>query len=291
MDEELDYLQIALEELNEQITHPQDDYSTGVDELNIAMGRLASRNTLCIVAGPSSAGKSWLTMNMIMENARNGVKCGYYDGENTPLVVIERFAALYCKTSYNAMLRDKRIALDSISEFSESEAYNNIKFGNGITKPFTLKAIQEFIVQNKLELLVIDNFALIQDGWGEGYQNYYNVVSVLRKLQYDTKCTIVIVSQVRRDKPVIKHLYTKDDVALTKGLADFATVVIMLDSEYINVNGTMRTRYYINVDKNRDGHKATITVDLLHSSEEFVNGREWRPEETSNAKTFKKNSN
>lgn len=209
---------------------------------------------LVIIAARTGIGKSGFCLNL-MEELSSNYNCLYFNMEMAEKQVYQRLVAI--NTGIAMKYHDKPETdhqMKAIMAGCESIAKKKIKILNQV--PTVSNIRRQIINESKLEhtIVFIDHVGLIKSlEKGSLYEKVTSIVKELRQITIDYDCTIILVSQLSRNKEEKKRP-SISDLRDSGELEQSATTVIMLhDENQENNRSKKEIEMEIIIGKNRNG--------------------------------------
>ncbi len=234
--------------------------STGFPELDKIITGIDRRNENMVIAARTGVGKSWVLLLMAAEASKQGLTVGIYSGEMSVDKVAYRVDTLLGHIDNRKISRGDLYYKDYYRSYLDSLAcsgYGAIKVltPNDIAGPATVDALQAFVEKEKLDILFIDQYSLLEDTSRAkvAHEKVANISKAVKNLQVLKQIPIISVSQMNRTKNEDKTQDTTQ-IALSDRIGQDATVILMLDkqdAEDPNHKGAYKVT--LNLVKARDG--------------------------------------
>ena len=233
--------------------------NTGFAELDKLIGGIDVENENMVIAARTGIGKSWTLLIMAAAAARQGLTVGIYSGEMSVDKVGYRIDTLLGHINNTAITRGYADAIsaykDYISKLPESRL-GSIKVitPNDIAGPATVDALRAFVEKEKLNILFVDQYSLLEDTSHakDGWARVANISKAIKNLQVMARIPIISVSQMNRTKNDDGSQDTTQ-IGLSDRIGQDATVVLMLDKKEEEQEGKKIYNLTINIVKSRDG--------------------------------------
>lgn len=225
-----------------------DVISTGFKELDDKLVGWKRGEELVIFMGRTGQGKSWMGLKFAMAAALQGERVGIYSGEMSTQQLQERILCCakqnYTDTKEDALEYIKSKNITDIKVLTQKE----------LRRRANINDIEEFIIREKLTMLVIDQLSLMEDCTSKPgtplRQQFGNISMDLFTLtsKYGLPCILLVQSNRagsdQKDGPALENIAESDAVAQN------ATRVISMKNE----NGVLT----LNVLKNRYGDSKMV---------------------------------
>lgn len=233
--------------------------STGFKELDKLVGGIDRENENLVIIARTGQGKTQLLLKMAAEASKQGLTVGIYEGEMTTDKVayrLDTFLGHLSNTSLNRgdlfIQQDYKHYIDSLSAVN----YGAIKVFTPNDVPtgrVTVDTLRTFIEKEKLDILFIDQYDLLDDlsRTKVYYEKIANIARDIKKLQVEKQIPIISVSQMNRTK---NENGTQDttQVAGSDMIPRYATIMIALEQGKYDEE-TRRVDLTFNIIKARDG--------------------------------------
>lgn len=253
----------------------------GFPELDAVLGGIDRKNENLVIAARPGVGKSWLLLAFAVNAYKQGMRVGLYSGEMTKEKVGIRFDTLYGHINNSAIMHgrdhngvDSRAYAKYIKDIREvRDAGQKCINTNNLPSVFkiitpneingspTVNALAAFVDREKLDILFIDQYSLLEDDSGAYKENekVANISKAVKNLQVRKQIPIVSVCQMNRQKNEDKS-QDVSQLGLSDRIGQDATTVLMLDRESLQPigegetsNGKDKNILVIRIAKARDG--------------------------------------
>ena len=266
--------------------------STGLKELDLAIGGIDKENENMVIAARTGIGKSWLLILIAVAAITQGLNVGFYSGEMSKDKVGYRMDTLLGKIKNSAITRGeqndyvKRAYQTYINGLSRNESLGefNVFTPNDIAGPATVPALRALVEKYHFDILLIDQYSLLEDTSKSVVQHerVANISKAIKNLQVMKQIPIISVAQMNRTKNEDDRGNKVQDatqIGLSDRIGQDATTILMLDRSVDKVDNSQRLT--INVVKARDGGDGTkLTYRADFNAGEFT----FIPENTSKEK-------
>lgn len=139
---------------------------TGLQELDEIFGGWEFGDELVTIVARTNMGKSWLLMKFLAEAWKQGKRVGLYSGEMNHIKLGYRFDALFQHFSNRALVQGGQV--DGYKEYIDNMTKMENPFIIITQKEFggrpTVQKIRNFIEENNIEIMGIDQYSLMEDG-------------------------------------------------------------------------------------------------------------------------------
>lgn len=201
--------------------------STGFAELDDILNGWECGDELVTITGRTGAGKSWILMKFLSEAWKQGKRVGLYSGEMNHIKLGYRFDTLYGNQSNLCLTRGAQ--LDDYEKYGENLKQLKNKFIIATQKDFggrpTVSQLRNFVEENEIEILGIDQLSLMEDERTEKYQllriKMGHIAEDLFALSSEYRIPILALAQTNRegakkegnDAPTLENIKESDDIA------------------------------------------------------------------------------
>lgn len=232
--------------------------STGFKELDDKLGGWQKGEELVVLAGRTGQGKSWMGMKFSIEAAFQGKRVGIYSGEMSQIQLQERM--LDCAKPQYTSTRD-----EALQRIKENNVFIRVITQKELRRKATVSDIEEFIIRDKLDMVVIDQLSLMEDNTcAHGTpvrQQYGNISMDLFSLTTKHSIPIILLVQVNRQGNENKSGPALENIAESDAVAQNATRVITLKRD-----GDVLT---LNIVKNRYGNGGVQQYDVDYGRNKY----------------------
>lgn len=235
---------------------PDDILSTPWPELNTYLGGGMRRGKLYVVGGRPGSGKSMAGLNMAAHIAAvEKLPTVIFSMEMVATEVASRILSYGAWANYGEIFRKRmsKETLERVDEFIDSNADMKLEVVDKAT--VTVEEIAAYIRANKPACAFIDYCQLISptDSKLGRREQIDHITRSLKVLATDTRCAIILASQLNRGPTTGGRMPTIADLRESGGIENDADVVLLLHREDEGA-GSVK----MNVGKNRDGLMGTI---------------------------------
>ena len=235
-------------------------FSTGLKELDMVIDGLQRGEELAVIFARTNNCKSWIAEKLAVSVWEAGYNVGFFSPEMSALKVGYRFDTLYKNF-------DNKGIQGSIEDFNSNEYkkyVNNLSSNKNVfsvttpldfDKKVTITALKNWILQKKLDMIVIDGITYLKNERNNGRQNtterLTDISEDLMTLSIELGIPIVVVVQANREAARDKEGDVNDDapeldtIRGSDGISHNASKVISV------VHRKDTITLYIN--KNREG--------------------------------------
>ena len=201
--------------------------STGFPELDDVFGGWEYGEELVTIVARTNAGKSWLLLKFLAEAWKQGKRVGLYSGEMSELKLGYRFDAIFGHFSNKALVRGTDVEgyLDYINNLSGLPGCFIIVTQEQFGGRPTVQQLRNFIEENQLDILGIDQLSLMSDGRASRNDpprmRLSHIAEDLFLLSSEYKIPILALAQANRDAvnkenqdaPGLENIKESDDIA------------------------------------------------------------------------------
>lgn len=248
---------------------PSPKITTGFEEIDRITGGMGESD-LIIIAGEPGQGKSTIGIKSAYEVSQAGKRVAYFNGEMDNDEIGYKIDSFITHLSAFSMMNGRwgiadkyREAIRKIKE-KKNELY--ILTRNDIADRITPKFLERYCIKNKIEVLYLDQFSLLDSNskYSTDQEVSYELVRDLKTMQKKLQIPVVLLAQIKRQDKATKRMtkegnpvYELSDLGKTRALEEFASVVLMLNQRY-----EKDERGWIPMDvwigKNRNGQRGNI---------------------------------
>lgn len=254
--------------------------STGLPELDNALGGgIDPTEENMVIAARTGIGKTWLLCILAAAFSQQHKTVGIYSGEMSSDKIGYRIDTLLGKINNKSITRgdpDPRaqLAYKTYLDNLSSADYGPIKVitPKDINGPATVDALQSFVEREHIEVLLIDQYSLLEDTSKTTimHERVANISKAIKNLQVLKRMPIISVSQMNRTKNEDGEQDTTQ-IGLSDRIGQDATIILMLDRVVNKDSG--ESQLVINPVKLRDGgdnKKLTYQADFNTGVFNFV---------------------
>lgn len=201
---------------------------TGLIELDEILGGWDMGDELVTVVARTNQGKSWLLLKFLTEAWKQGRRVGLYSGEMSHIKLGYRFDALFQHFSNRALVRGAQV--DGYEDYIKNMMTLPNPFIIITQKEFggrpTVQKIRNFIEENNIEIMGIDQYSLMDDGRASMRDptriRLAHISEDLFLLSSEYKIPILGLAQANRDginkddqtqAPGLENIKESDDIA------------------------------------------------------------------------------
>ena len=258
---------------------------TGFPELDQIIGGIDRENENMVIAARTGIGKTWTLLIMAASAAKQGLRVGIYSGEMSVDKVGYRLDTILGNINNNVITRgiDTSVQLQykQYLEKLQSGIYNGgtikVLTPNDIAGPATVAALRAFVEKEKLDILFIDQYSLLEDTSKAqtGHEKVANISKAVKNLQVMKRIPIISVAQMNRTKNEDGEKDTTQ-IGLSDRIGQDATTIIMLDRERIYEDPKEKTkvkdeRLIMDITKSRDGGTGKLVYKADFNDGKFYN--------------------
>lgn len=235
---------------------PDDILATPWPELNTYLGGGLRRGKLYVVGGRPGSGKSMAGLNMAAHVAQHEKQpTVIFSMEMVATEVASRILSYGAWANYGEIFRKRmsRDTLDRVNEYIDTNA--DLKLEVIDRASITVEEIVAHIRAHKPVCVFIDYCQLISpsDSKVGRREQIDHITRSLKVCAADTRCAIILASQLNRGPTTGGRLPTIADLRESGGIENDADVVLLLHRDD-ELSGQVK----MNVGKNRDGIMGTI---------------------------------
>jgi len=203
--------------------------STGFKELDEIFGGWEYGDELVTIVARTNVGKSWILMKFLTEAWKQGKTVGLYSGEMNHIKLGYRFDALFGHYSNRCLVRGAQV--DGYQEYISNLPNLPGKLIIATQEHFhgrpTVSKIRNFIEENNIEIMGIDQLSLMDDGRASRNDpprmRLSHISEDLFLLSSEYKIPILALAQANRagikndensmDAPGLENIKESDDIA------------------------------------------------------------------------------
>ena len=146
-----------LDDIDDIVTIDETDtISSGFKELDMKLRGWKRGEDLIVFVGRTGQGKSWFGLKFAMSAALNGEKVGIYSGEMSKQQLQERI--LCCAKKTYTSTRE-----EALQFIKDSNIDIRLLTQSDLRRKANIDDIEEFIVRERLTMLVVDQLSLMED--------------------------------------------------------------------------------------------------------------------------------
>ena len=205
--------------------------SSGLPELDEILGGWEYGEELVTIVGRTQQGKSWLLMKFLSGAWEQGKRVGLYSGEMSHTKLGYRFDTLYGNISNKSLTRGENICVTpkNYEDYGNSLKEHNNPFMIITQKEFggrpTVQQIRNFIEENNIEIMGIDQLSLMEDGRAARNDltrtRLSHIAEDLFAISSEYKIPIIALAQANREAtrkdsdeaPGLENIKESDDIA------------------------------------------------------------------------------
>lgn len=258
-------------------------YSTGFKELDDIIGGIDLKEENMVIAARTGIGKSWAILKIATACAKQGAIVGLYSGEMSADKVGYRVDTLLGHIDNKAITRGKYhdttvdLAYKQYIDTLPSSVPGTIKVltPNDINGPATVSALRAFVEKEKIDILLIDQYSLLEDQHHARvmHEKVANISKDIKNLQVMKQIPIISVSQMNRTKNDDGEQDTTQ-IGLSDRIGQDATCIVMLDREFTYQDPEKRVvatdKLILNLVKSRDGGSGKLVYDADFNTGRFT---------------------
>lgn len=265
---------------------------TGFEELDNVIGGIDPLEENAVIVARTGVGKSWILIRLAVALAMQNKTVGIYSGEMSADKVGYRVDTLMARalsekgitlTLHNKELnrgQDFKGTADSYRRYMQAiRNTDNIGHIRVLTKPdivgpATVDALGAFVDKEKLDVLLIDQYSLLDDSskkFKSPYEAVANISKEVKNLQVMKKIPIISVAQLNREGQgqrdsngkKVKAEFGTEQIGLSDRIGQDATLVLALDkTPILDMEGNFTGEYELSIKptKSRDGGEGDALV-------------------------------
>lgn len=218
------------------------DYSkfyikTGFPELDKVIGGWDKNEDLVTIVGRPGIGKSFILFKCALAAAEQGLTVGLYEGEMSEDSVGYRIDSLVSHLSNGQIMHGNVNIQEEYKHYLHNikdKVKGSIKIltPNSLGGPAGISALRAFIERDKLDVLYVDQYSLLEDDRGakNPIEKTSNISKDLKNLQVLKKIPIISASQQNREKEEDGNVSLRQ-IAASDRIGQDSSVVIFLDQK------------------------------------------------------------
>lgn len=209
---------------------------TGLPELDEVIGGWDRKEELATIVARPGVGKSFLLIKTAIAAASQGLTVGIYSGEMSEDKVGFRVDTLISHISNTKILHGNESIMVEYKKYLEGLSQNikgtiKVITPNMIGGVAGVQALRAFIEKDKLDMLCVDQYSLLEDdrrGKSQADQTA-NIAKDLKALQVLKQIPIIAVSQQNRES--VENGVSSANVALSDKVGQYATILLFLEQK------------------------------------------------------------
>lgn len=250
--------------------HTEYFFSSGFPELDSITGGFDRKEEIVVVVARPGVGKSWISLKMAVQAAKDGLRVGLYSGEMTELKVGVRADTLIGHMNNGGINHGNEMFMDEYREYIDRlptmfEGSIEVLTPSMIDGVANVNTLRMFVEKNNLDVLVIDQLSLLEESRGKTVWDKLGfIMRDLKAFQSTKKIPIIAVSQQNREKNDNGEL-DLTQIAGSDEIGRYATTVLFVEKK----NDIMK----LHVVKSRDnpGEKVlSYNVDLNRGNFTYI---------------------
>ena len=221
----------------------------GAKDITYIAKTILPRGVLMLLTGRGGVGKSLLTLYMAHCISNGKSVFNYFDTNQSRVLIIDN--------ENNASIYKERVELLGLNHIEPIDIVNLSDFR--LDKKGGISKLRTTITQNRYDIIFIDNWTTITSRIDENKSSEVsNLLTKLRKLAYDTNCSIVLIHHLRKSLP---YSHSVDEVRGSSVLVNEADIVLLLEKSVTPNERIIRTL------KNRLGEEFAFRLNLRYDQE------------------------
>jgi replicative DNA helicase len=241
--------------------------STGFKELDSILGGWDREEENAVIIARTNVGKSWLLIKFAEAAVSQGLTVGLYSGEMSERKVGYRFDTLAGHISNGALVHGNASVDDEYKNYIStlSSKYKGklyVLTPQDIGGPAGVGALRAFIQKEKLDILFVDQYSLLEDDKQakNPVEQMNNIANGIKNLQVMSNVPIICVSQMNRTKNEEEDSIDSTQIAQADRIGQNATIIIGISRDKKD-----KDMFKLHIVKARDsnaGNIITYKVDL-----------------------------
>jgi len=221
----------------------------GAREISYIVRPIIPRGALVLLTGRGGVGKSLSALSMAHAITSGKPVFGYFDSTLSKVLIVDN-------ENSPSIYKDRVEAL-GLNPIDSIDIINLTSYR--LDKKGAIARLKTLITSNKYDVVFIDNWTTITSRIDENKSNEVsNLLTKLRKLAYDTNCSIVLIHHLRKSLP---YSHSVDEVRGSSVLVNEADLVLLLEKSVTPNERIMRTL------KNRLGKEFAFRLNLRYDGE------------------------
>ena len=249
---------------------------TGFPELDAILGGWDREEELAVIVARTNKGKSWINLKMALAAAEQGLTVGIYSGEMSERKVGYRIDTLLQHIPNSALIHGSISVRDDYKTYIENLP-NRLKGSIKVLTPNMINGsagvntLRAFIEKDKLDILFIDQYSLLEDDRGakNPVERASNISKDLKNLQVLKRIPIIAVSQQNRTKnDDDSDTIDTTQIAQSDRIGRDATVIIGITRD--NKDSSLLTLHLVKSRDSAAGNKLTYHTDFNTGTFNFI---------------------
>jgi predicted ATP-dependent serine protease len=225
----------------------------GAREISYIAKPILPRGALVLFTVRGGVGKSLLSLYMAHHIVNGKPLFNYFDASPSKVLLIDN-------ENTPTVYRDRVESL-SLNPIDSIDIINLTNFR--LDRRGAIAKLKTLITTNGYNVIFIDNWTTITSRIDENKSNEVsNILMRLRKLAYETNCTIILIHHLRKSLP---YSHTLDEVRGSSVLVNEADLVLLLEK------GAAPNERIVRTLKNRLGEEFAFRVYLRYDGEGMLN--------------------
>ena len=234
---------------------------TGFSYINKAIDGLRESH-LWIVGGYTGSGKTFLSLNIVVNLIRQKKRVGFYSLEMSKVDIFGRLLGIMLKENSLKLLKGftspetHQQIKDVKNKIKESKMFLYTELSD--LETIKLSMIRENM-RNKVDLFVLDYIQLLQANGKSEYENMKEAITELQRVAIKLKVSIIVLSQISNEaaknrNSVVMGFKGSGDIAAAADLAiELLPDKVDLDTEETDYKTKYETNVKMVIKKNRHG--------------------------------------
>lgn len=222
-----------------------------------------SKGDYIVVAGRPSAGKTALTLQIMMNMAK-AYKVLYFSLETKGFKLFERMMSTYTHTPFDD-IKSGNIK-DYVPLAKHSNTFAKLNFTAVDAAGWTVEQIKAKAIEERADIIFIDYLSLISSKGKDRYEKTTNVSIDLHITAQTSDIAVVVLSQLNRsgkgDSPDVTNIRESGQIEQD------ADVILLLSKE--DEDDSENHRRKLNIAKNKEGITGTIYFNFDGEYQTFV---------------------
>jgi predicted ATP-dependent serine protease len=225
----------------------------GAREISYIAKPILPRGALVLFTGRGGVGKSLLSLYMAHHIANGKPLFNYFDASPSKVLIVDN-------ENTPTVYRDRVESL-SLNPIDSIDIINLTNFR--LDRKGAIAKLKTLVTTNSYEVVFIDNWTTITSRVDENKSNEVsNILTRLRKLAYETNCTIILLHHIRKSLP---YSHSIDEVRGSSVLVNEVDLVLLLEK------GAAPNERIVRTLKNRLGEEFAFRLNLRYDEEGVLN--------------------
>ena len=225
---------------------------------------LIDRGDFIVLAGEQSAGKTALSISLMLNMAKHGHKCVYFSLETSSMGIFQRAASMSTGISFSKILRRKLDKNDEETFVSKWDELKELPITVVESAGWTVDKIRAEALRLDADIIFIDYIGLINASGKSRYEQITNISIELHQMAQSNKITTICLSQQNRGADNTMH-----SLRDSGQLESDADMVLILKRKDID-NSKENWETMLTIAKNKKGRVGMIPMWFEGSIQRFT---------------------